>query len=251
MGFKMQKDNVSLQASEEVSYDTFIKFKKLTDSRERFYIEKLCNMIDETLASHDYTNLSILEIGFNDGSQIRELSKLYEKAVFTGLEVREKPVEDMVAAGYDCRLVKTELFDEFFKSGETFDIIYGFGVLHHMSDPYKTLESLLTLLNPGGALIFIREDHPYDMLAYIHTTVNRAWRYEKNKFKMNRKRFKSLLSRYTNNYYVIYDNNGIAPCFGWLNKVYCALRLQRVPFWNSMNIYAKLDKVLEKTNDNS
>jgi SAM-dependent methyltransferase len=247
MEFVMQNDNVGLQASEDVSYDTFIKFKNLTENRERFYIKMLCNMIDETLANRDFTKLSILEIGFNDGRQIRELSNLYKSAVFTGLEVREKPVEDMVAAGYNCKLVETELFDEFFESGETFDIIYGFGTLHHMSDPYKSLESLLKLLNPGGALIFIREDHPYDMLAYIHTTVNRAWRFEKNKFKMNRKRFKKLLSRYTNDYYVIYDNNGIAPCFHWLNKIYCALRLQRVPFWNSMNIYAKM----EQSNDNS
>jgi len=243
----MQKDNVSLQASEDVSYNTFIKIKKLTDSRESFYIKKLCDMIEEALARREFANLSILEIGFNDGSQLRELSDLYEYAVYTGLEVREKPVEDMVALGYDCRLVKTELFDEFFEPGETFDIIYGFGVLHHMSDPYKTLESLIKILKPGGALIFIREDHPYDLLAYIHTTVNRAWPYEKNKFKMNRKQFKKLLSQYTNEHYVRYDNNGIAPCFKRLNKIFCALRLQRVPFWNSMNIYAKL----EQANDNS
>jgi trans-aconitate methyltransferase len=243
----MQKDNVSLQASEDVSYDTFIKVKKLTDNREHFYIKMLCDMIEETLANRDFADLSILEIGFNDGSQIRELSELYKDAVFTGLEVREKPVEDMVELGYDCRLVKTELFDEFFKSGETFDIIYGFGVLHHMSNPYETLESLIKILKPGGALIFIREDHPYDILAYIHTTANRAWRYERNKFKMNRKRFKQLLGQYTNDNYVRYDNNGIAPCFKWLNRIYCALRLQRVPLWNSMNIYAKL----EQTNDNS
>ena len=243
----MQKDNVGLQASEDVSYDTFIKIKKLTDNRESYYTNMLCKMINETLANNDFANLSILEIGFDDGSQMRELSNLYESAVFTGLEVREKPVEDMIALGYDCRLVKTELFDEFFEAGETFDIIYGIGVLHHMSDPYKTLESIIRLLNPGGALIFIREDHPYDILAYIHTTVNRAWPYEMNKFKMNRKSFKKLLKKYTNDCYVKYDNNGIVPCFKRLNKVFCALRLQRVPFWNSMDIYAKL----EQNNDNS
>jgi len=235
------KDNVSVQASDEVSYDTLVKAKTLLQNRDNFYFQSLCNMMDDTTLRLGRSDLSVLEVGFNNGKRLRELSRRYEDAFFIGLEVREKPVSDMKNLGFDCRLVETELFNEFFNSGEMFDVIYGFAVLHHLSDPYKSLESLIKLLKPGGVLMFIREGHPFDVVSHLHTTILGNWEFEKNTFKMNRRRFKELLSRYSTDFYVKYDNNGIAPCFRRLNSIYCKLKMQRVPFWNGITLYARID----------
>jgi SAM-dependent methyltransferase len=237
----MEKDNINLQASEEVSYDSFIKGKKLVRNRERFYIKQLCKVIDDVKESAGRQDISVLEIGFDNGSRFRELVKLYPDIKFTGLEVREKPVEDMRKQGYDCRVTDTEMFDEFFGAVGMFDVIYGIAVVHHMDDPYKSLESIIRLLKPGGVLLFIREDHPYDVVAHFHTTISKNWAYEKNKFIMNLTRFRNLLGHYSNDYYVKYDNNGIMPCFRRGNKVFTKLRLNRVPLWNSFTIYARID----------
>jgi len=236
----MQKDNVSVQSSEEVSYDTLVKAGTMLENREQFYIRQLCSVMDSAIERAGRADLSVLEIGFNNGERLRELCKIYPEAVFTGLEVREKPVEDMKALGYDCRLVETELFDEFFDSGEKFDIVYGFAVMHHMSDPYKSLESIIKILKPGGVLLFIREGHPYDLVSHLHTTVMKNWEFEKNTLKMKRKSFKKLLSTYTNDYSVKYDNNTLSMCFKRFNVVHCKLKLSRVPLWNGVTIFARV-----------
>ena len=239
----LNKKNVDVQASDEVSYDSLVKGKSLNQNREQFYIRELRDIIDETSERLGKTDLSILEIGFNDGKRIQTLSEIYEDIKFIGLEVREKPVEDMRALGFDCRLVDTEIFEEFFNEGEKFDIIYGFAILHHLSDPYKSLESIINLLNPGGVVTFIREGHPYEIPGqYILTTLHGNWQYEKNMFKMNKKKFKQLLKKYTDDYWVKYDNNGFTPCFKRLNSVYCALKFDRIAFLNGLSLYAKIDK---------
>jgi len=236
----LNNENLNVQASEEVSYDTMMQNKKRQKNREQYYFRQLSGIINDSVERTGRKDISVLEIGFNNGERLLELGEAYKDVKFTGLEVREKPVEDMKARGFDCRLVDTEIFDEFFKDGEKFDVIYGFAVLHHLSDPYKSLESIIKLLKPGGALIFIREGHPYDVVSHLHTTIMRNWEYEMNTFVMKKKRFKELLSQYTTDYYVKYDNNGIVPCFERLNSIYCSLKLDRIPFANGMTVYGKL-----------
>jgi len=238
----MENNNVSVQASEEVSYDSLLKSSKLHKSREDYCMQQIRPVIDDVIKRAGKTDISILEIGFNDGRRFRELSKIYKDAAFIGLEVREKTVENMVSLGYDCRLVETEKFDRFFTSGETFDIIYGFGVIHHMSDPYKSLESLIKLLNPDGVIQFFGEHHRYDLLSHLYTTIKGNWVYEKNVSKVKRKLFRRLFARYTTTFHIGYDNNGFMICFKRLNNIYCKLRLHRVPLWNCMTIFARITK---------
>jgi len=239
----MQNDNVNLQSSDEVSYDSLIRAKSLNENRENYYIKQLCSVIDDAIKRLGKTDLSVLEIGFNNGERLRALSEKYKDLKFTGLEVREKPVEKMKAQGFDCRLVDMEMFDEFFGAEEIFDVIYGFAVIHHMSDPYKSLESIVRLLKPGGTLIFIREGHPYDVVSHLHTTLTRNWQYEMNTFKMKPGQFKKLLREYSGDCYARYDNNGITPCFKRFNKVFCKLKLHRVPFWNGFTIFMIKDLI--------
>jgi len=238
----MKKENVDVQASEEVSYDSLVRAKSLNQNREDFYLRELCSVIDEVSKRLGKKDLSVLEIGYSDGKRIKGLSEIYKDVKFVGLEVREKPVQDMKDLGYDCRLVDTEIFDEFFKDGEKFDIIFGFAILHHLNDPYKSLESIINLLNPGGVVTFIREGHPLEIFgSYILTTILGNWQYEKNMFKMRKRKFKKLLRKFTDDYWVKYDNNGFTPCFRRLNAVYCALKLDRVAFLNGLSLYARID----------
>jgi len=234
-----EKENVIVQASDEVSYDTQIKSETKNQNRATYNVRQMCEIIDDVIGRTGRSNLSILEIGFSTGEYLRELSKIYPDAKFIGLEVRKKPVERMVALGYDCRLVETELFDEFFKAGEQFDIIYGFSVLHHISDPYKSLESVMRILKAGGVVTFIREAHRFDLLSFLYYTYKWSWQYEKYTLKMSRKRFKKLLGKYASDFYVKYDNFGLMLCFKRLNAIYCKLKMQKVPLWNGMTIYAR------------
>jgi len=233
-------ENVELQSSEEVSYDTLIKGSNRRRNRDEYYVTELSKIIDDVKVTMNRNDLSVLEIGFNSGKLMRDLSEKYKDVKFTGVEVRSNPVIEMQKLGFDCRQTTTEMFDEFFGSEEQFDVIYGFAVLHHLSDPYKSLESLIKLLKPGGVVVFIREDHTYDVVAHLHTTIIGNWAFEKGKFIMSRKRFKDVLRRYSTDYFVKYDNNGIAPCFRRLNKLFCGLKLHRVPFWNSFTVYGKI-----------
>ena len=237
----MEERNVIVQASDEVSYDSLLRSKSLLDNREQGNIQQMCDIIESQIKRTGQSELSILEIGFGDGRHLRKLSEIYKDSKITGLEVREEPVENMVGLGYDCRLVDTEFFNEFFKNGETFDIIYGYGSLHHMSDPYKSLESLMKLLNRDGILVFIREAHQYDLLSHLYTTLKGNWVFEKNTLLMNRKRFKKLLGKYSNDYYARYDNNTLSMCFKRFNSLHCKLKLNKVPFWNGLTIYARMD----------
>ena len=238
----MEESNVNVQASDEVSYDSLLRKKSLLANREQGNIQQMCDIIDSQIKRTGRSELSILEIGFGNGRNMRKLSEIYKDSRFTGLEVRDNPVDLMVAQGYDCRLVNTELFNEFFIRGETFDIIYGYGVLHHMSDPCKSLESLTGLLNKNGILVFIREAHQYDLLSHMYTTLKRNWEFEKNTLKMNRNRFKKLLAKYTKDYYAKYDNNTLSMCFKRFNYFHCKMKLNRMPFWNGLTIYARMDK---------
>jgi len=236
----MRKDNVNVQSSEEVSYGSLLKSKELLQNREKINLRQIRDVIDVVIQRLGRANLNILEIGFDDGRHLSQLCDIYKDAEFIGLEVRKKTVENMVAQGYDCRLVETELFGDYFESGETFDIIYGFGVLHHMSDPYKSLESLIGILKPDGVITFIREHHRYDLMGHLYATIKRNWAYEKNSLKMKRKRFKELLGKYTKEYFVRYDNNPLIMCFRRLNSFCCMLKLQRFPLINGMTIFARI-----------
>ena len=238
----MKKTNVGIQGSSEVDYETLLKSEALLKNREQIIIRQIRDVIDDVTVRTGKTNLTILEVGFGNGNVLRILSDIYKDATFTGLEVRAKSVEVMTELGYDCRLTKTELFNEYFVSGETFDIIYGLGVLHHMSDPYKSLESLIGLLKPGGSVVFFREHHKYDLLSHLYATIRGNWKYEKNTFKVKRRKFKELLGKHTENYSVRYDSNTLAMCFKHFNSVYCKLKLNRFPLINGITIYAKISK---------
>jgi len=236
----MENKNVDVQASEEVSYDSLLKSQTLLKNREAGNLHQISDIISDVISKSGSANISILELGFGDGRHLRKLSEKYNEAKIIGLEVRKKTVDDMVAKGYYCRLVETEVFDSFFDPDEKFDVIYGFGVIHHMSDPYKSMESLIGLLKPGGVIVFIREHHRYDLLSHLYAIMKGNWVYEKNTLKMKRKPFKMMLAKYTDDYYVRYDNNTISMCFKRLNTVHKKLRLSRVPLWNGMTIFARV-----------
>ena len=227
----MQKDNVRIQAETKIKYKSWFKNQNRLNTREQYYLRRYCQIFDNSLYLRG--GGTILEVGFGDGKMLRELSNIYKDAKFIGVEAREKCVADMKTLGYDCRFVSTEIFD----MGEEFDIIYGNAVLHHMSNPYLTLESLLKLLKPKGILVFTGESHPFCIPDIIYVSIKNEWSVEKNLLKMNRLRFVEILSRYPGTFYVKYDGNPVIACFKKINSIYEKFYMNRIPFWNSMMIF--------------
>jgi len=58
----MGEDNIHVQASEEVSYDSLLKGKTLNKNRDNYCLQQLRKVINDVIVRTGETNLSILEI---------------------------------------------------------------------------------------------------------------------------------------------------------------------------------------------
>jgi len=245
----MNLKNIKIQADLSANYDFIISSEEYHRAREKFYLERLFAEIDKNLCVTPET--FFLEVGFNSGRHLEAWAERYPEARFLGLEVRESCISNMKSKGYDCRLVDEEIFD----CNEKFDVIYGSGVLHHISKPYAYLDHVYSLLKPGGFLYFENEAHRYDFFDMLFITFSRGWKYEKNIFKLSKLKLIQHLSVRERE---SKERAGSSPELpGWLtalaeydgmvfmsgftkaNVAYRKLRLHQIPFLNTIKIFIK------------
>ncbi|AGC50630.1 class I SAM-dependent methyltransferase [Lawsonia intracellularis] len=133
--------NIDIQSDDTKKYEYIIHTKNY---KKNILLTKYNQIIEYIDSNFTVTsNMSFLEIGFNDGLLFKSLQKKYPKAKFIGVEVRQSCVDNMVKQGFDCRLITNELFP----IDEKFDVIYGASVLHHISKPFDFIKHLFNALN--------------------------------------------------------------------------------------------------------
>jgi SAM-dependent methyltransferase len=229
--------NIDIQSDPQIrdKYISIIKNPKYLNCKETFYLAQIKCIIDA------YTNFSnqwaALEIGFGEGNYLKALSDYYKYATFSGIEVSEERVNNMRQAGYNCELVKGEEYPDI-NIGK-FDVIYGFAVLHHISEPYTYLQKCWDLLKPGGILIFMNEAHILDLTALIYVIFRGSWSVEKNLLKLSKHKIIKTLSSLSSNFYVKYDGMIWLAGFPTLNLLYRRLLLHRAPLMNALTIFAQ------------
>ncbi|WP_258528354.1 class I SAM-dependent methyltransferase [Lawsonia intracellularis] len=147
--------NIDIQSDDTKKYEYIIHTKNY---KKNILLTKYNQIIEYIDSNFTVTsNMSFLEIGFNDGLLFKSLQKKYPKAKFIGVEVRQSCVDNMVKQGFDCRLITNELFP----IDEKFDVIYGASVLHHISKPFDFIKHLFNALNynkitrGGGGYLFL------------------------------------------------------------------------------------------------
>lgn len=228
------KSNINIQSDPDVAYGSMLPNRHYHAAKERFLMTNLTNTIERYVTVGVET--SFLEIGFDNGARLKEMQKHYPNSHFVGLEVRDSCVATMVEEGYDCRLIKDELFT---LDHQKFDVIYGFAVLHHISRPYDYLLHLLRLLKPGGIVLFQNEAHCFDFVSMVYITCVKMWKYENHLFKIRRMKVKRVLATVSREYSVQYDGMTFMPGFYILNRIYRMFCLHRLPFLNTLSILAQ------------
>lgn len=105
-----------------------------------------------------YTNtdgLRMLEVGCGTGEYTRRVAKLFPKSKITGLDISKQTVS---IAKMKCKrnknvsFVVKSVYDTGFPK-ESFDVVFGFYVLHHLSIP-KLRKEMFRILKSGGAAFF-------------------------------------------------------------------------------------------------
>jgi len=68
--------------------------------------------------------------------------------------------------------------------GRTFDIVYGFGILHHLGDIKKGVSEASRVLKEGGYIGFGGENNGLCPLLYIMAFLYRNWKIEKGSYRI-------------------------------------------------------------------
>ena len=104
----------------------------------------------------DFNNKNILDAGSGTGHRIINVAKYYDKSNFLGIDFSENSIK------FAKKIAKTNKISniEFkkvnllqkIKFQKKFNVILSMGVLHHLSDPTKGLENILSVLEKNGIL---------------------------------------------------------------------------------------------------
>ena len=123
-----------------------IFYKAIYNSDEDFFNFLKLNSID----------LNILDYGCGVGHSLKKVAEFSPKKV-TGIDISEISIEKAKEIIHDLNSNVELLVDNCEKTkfkNDTFDIVYGTGILHHLNISL-CLEEIGRILKPGGKFIFI------------------------------------------------------------------------------------------------
>lgn len=123
--------------------------------KKRFSYE--CNWLPEVIHFEKYKDKKVLEIGCGAGYDAYMFCKA--GAQYTGIDLVSQNIEltkqHLFYYGYQSAAAICQMDAEHMIFDKKFDLIYSFGVLHHISDIDIVLKKSYEFLNDQGKVIFI------------------------------------------------------------------------------------------------
>jgi len=113
--------------------------------------------------------------GCGDGSQ----GDLFGPSV--GVDISFENIRSLIQRGGQGVVADMEFLP--FRDN-TFDLVYGFGILHHLSDIKRGVSEATRVLKKGGYIGFGGENNGWCPLVYIMSFVYRNWKIEKGSYRI-------------------------------------------------------------------
>lgn len=139
--------------SETSSMDPGAKEYYLEIEQERYNHQ---SHILEILSKIDWRTKRVLEVGTGVGTDARKIIKY--GADYTGVNIDQGSAK-ATAKAFDVFRLKGKVIEcsatELCFEDECFDIVYSFGVLHHIPEVGKSVSEIYRILKPGGELIIM------------------------------------------------------------------------------------------------
>jgi ubiquinone/menaquinone biosynthesis C-methylase UbiE len=106
-----------------------------------------------------------------------------------GIDISFENIRSLIQRGGQGIVADMEFLP--FKNN-AFDIVYGFGILHHLNDIPKGVLEATRVLKKGGHIGFGGENNGWCPLVYIMSFVYRNWRIEKGSYRIRKRRLKKI-----------------------------------------------------------
>ena len=234
------------------------------------YFKLISDALEQINFPLNHQRLTILDVGSGFGSATFPLFKLFPKSQIIASELsaamllvlKEKLVYHKKRK--DCLLLQLNVEDLNFKE-DSFNLIVGAAILHHLFRPEKTLRECAKILKPGGIAIFFEPfEEGTSMMALIYEAIIHhggfkwldfsikynlrkmvgTWQKMKNKQKndpffkkvddkwlFSKKYFRDYALKYGFKDCIIYRLDKSKKPFTHLAQTHLATKLDRLPKW--------------------
>jgi len=106
-----------------------------------------------------------------------------------GVDISFENIRSLIQAGGQGVVADMEFLP--FRDS-TFDIVYGFGILHHLNEIQKGVSEASRVLKKGGYIGFGGENNGWCPLVYMMSIVYRNWRIEKGSYRIREKNLRRI-----------------------------------------------------------
>jgi len=129
--------------------------------------KKVGHFLGITKSFFKRNDLNILELGCGTGEYTKLVSKLLPKSTIYAIDISEKMLKigkNKCVQSKNTRFFKRSAYQTGFND-DSFDVIFGFYVLHHLNT-LKTIQEIVRILKPGG-LVYFCEPNILNPLVYL------------------------------------------------------------------------------------